>query len=147
MRCVVWSLLHRLVASEWCVERLLFSCHCYCCCYCCCCCYCHFPFHFTSPRSPLLCVTAELSRVVVVVSSLVGCRYPSASLHSSCVVLCCSCVAVVALQPYHHTTHIHHTHITHITPPQQAFKPRRMHRIPFRTAKLNVVGVTEYYGG
>lgn len=30
---------------------------------------------------------------------------------------------------------------------QQAFKPRRMHRIPFRTAKLNVVGVTEYYGG
>jgi len=30
---------------------------------------------------------------------------------------------------------------------QQTFIPPRMHRIPFRTAKLNEVGVTEYYGG
>jgi hypothetical protein len=36
----------------------------------------------------------------------------------------------------HPTTHHTHTH------PQQTFIPLRMHRIPFRTAKLNGVGVT-----
>jgi len=50
------------------------------------------------------------------------------------------------------STQYTYTYIYIITPHtpnhlQQTFIPPRMHRIPFRTAKLNEVGVTEYYGG
>lgn len=71
----------------------------------------------------LFCVSPRSCLVwwLLLVRWLVGCRYPSASLHSSCVVLCCvvlqlccSC-CIAAISP--HYTHPPHTHHTHHTSP------------------------------